>query len=179
MQRTVLHPQTIDNLVCVAVRRWDQLEEVIAEVNISGKYDRSLCDHTGIMDEPGFKQFDPVTAAGAARWMQLRRLIIAYFKIPGSATGEMQRFKTAYRQHRQGCQQNDDRAFKDYILAGGQVSDQTRIEWMQEKLSVAAITAMGQHTALLRTLGKPQNTLQTDWLVYSDALISVWSEVAG
>ena len=175
----------IDNLVCVAVRRWDQLEEVIAEVNISGKYDRSLCDHAGIMDEPGFKQFDPVTAAGAARWMQLRRLIIAYFKVPGSATGEMQRFRTAYRQHRQGCQQmrqfisTDDRAFKDYILAGGQVSDQTRIEWMQEKLSVAAVTAMGQHEALLKTLGRPRDTLQTDWLVYSDALISVCSEVQG
>ena len=95
----------IDNPVCVAVRRWDQLEQVIAEVNISGKYDRSVCDHTGIMDEPGFKQFDPVTAAGAARWMQLRRLIIAYFKIPGSAAGEMQRFKLAYKQHLQGSQQ--------------------------------------------------------------------------
>ena len=75
----------IDNLVCVAVRRWDELEEVIAAVNVSGKYDRSLCCHTGVMDEPGFRKFDPATTAGAARWMQLRRLIIAYFKIPGSA----------------------------------------------------------------------------------------------
>ena len=175
----------IDNLVCVAVRRWDQLEEVIAEVNISGKYDRSLCSHTGIMDEPGFKQFDPSTTAGAARWMQLRRLIIAYFKIPGSAAGEMQRFKLAYKQHLQGSQQmrqyisTDDRFFKDYLMAGGQVSDQTRIEWMQEKLTATAVSEMGQHKALLRTLGKPQDTLQTNWLAYSDALISVCSEVQG
>ena len=173
----------IDNLVCVAVRRWDQLEEVIAEVNISGKYDRSLCSHTGIMDEPGFKQFDPSTTAGAARWMQLRRLIIAYFKIPGSAAGEMQRFKLAYKQHLQGSQQmrqyisTDDRFFKDYLMAGGQVSDQTRIEWMQEKLTATAVSEMGQHKALLRTLGKPLDMLQTNWLAYSDALISVSSEV--
>jgi hypothetical protein len=115
--------------------------------------------------------------------MQLRRLIIAYFKIPGSAAGEMQRFKLAYKQHLQGSQQmrqyisTDDRFFKDYLMAGGQVSDQTRIEWMQEKLAATAVSEMGQHKALLRTLGKPQNTLQTDWLVYSYALISVCSKV--
>ena len=32
-------------------------------------------------------------------------------------------------------------------------------------------------SALLKTLGRPQDTLQTDWLVHSDALISVCSEV--
>ena len=41
----------------------------------------------------------------------------------------------------------DDRAFKACTLAGGQVSDQTRIEWMQEKLSVAAVVAAGDGAA--------------------------------
>jgi hypothetical protein len=62
-------------------------------------------------------------------------------------------------------------------MAGGQVSDQTRIEWMQEKLTATAVSEMGQHKALLRTLGKPLDMLQTNWLAYSDALISVCSEV--
>ena len=34
-----------------------------------------------------------------------------------------------------------------------------------------------QHTALLKTLGRPQDTLQIEWLVYSDAQISVCSKV--
>ena len=91
----------------------------------------------------------------------------------------------AYKQHLQGSQQmrqytsTDDRFFKDYLMAGGQVSDQTRIEWMQEKLTATAAFEMGQHKALLRTLCKPQDTLQTNWLPYSDALISVCSEVQG
>ena len=78
--------------------------------------------------------FDPSTAAGTARWIQLRRLLIAYFKIPGSTVGEMERFKLAYKQHMQGDLQmrqyisTDDRLFREYMMAGGQVSDQTRIE---------------------------------------------------
>ena len=173
----------VDNLVCVAVRCWDTLEEVITEVSASGKYNRSLCKHAGIMDEVGYRMFDPSTAAGTARWIQLRRLLIAYFKIPGSTIGEMERFKLAYKQHMQGDLQmrqyisKDDRLFREYMMAGGQVSDQTRIEWMQEKLSPAAKAEMEQHRSMLRALGKARDTLLTDWLVYSDALISVCSEV--
>ena len=113
----------VDNLVCVAVRCWDTLEEVIIEVSASGKYDQSLCKHAGIMDELGYKMFDPSTAAGTARWIQLRRLLIAYFKIPGSIVGEMGRFKLAYKQHMQADLQmrqyisTDDRLFKEYMMA--------------------------------------------------------------
>ena len=59
------------------------------------------------------------------------------------------------------------------------MSDQTKIEWMQEKLTatVTAASEMGQHKALLRTLGKPQDTLQTNWLACSDAFISVCSDI--
>ena len=71
----------------------------------------------------------------------------------------------------------DDRLFREYMMAGGQVSDQTRIEWMQEKLTATATAEMEQHKVMLRTLGRASNTLLTDWLVYSNALIAVCSEV--
>ena len=96
---------------------------------------------------------------------------------------EMDYFKVAYTQHRQGSQSmrqfiiTDDRAFRAYTLAGGQVSDQTRIEWMQDELSVAAVVAMEQHKALLRSLGKSEQALKTEWLAFSNALITVCSDI--
>ena len=57
----------VDNLVCVAVEKYDQLEQVIAEIEETDTYERSLCDHDDNMEKPGFKIFDPATSGGRAR----------------------------------------------------------------------------------------------------------------
>ena len=80
----------------MAVRRWDQLEGVVAQVEAEGKYDRSLCEHDSIMQGTGFRKFDPATNDGRTRIMQLRRLVIAYFKVPASVQVEIQQMEDKY-----------------------------------------------------------------------------------
>ena len=58
-----------DNLVCIAVRRWDSLEGEIEQVQETRMYDRALCDHAGITLEEGFQQFDPAVPGDPGRWM--------------------------------------------------------------------------------------------------------------
>ena len=172
----------VDNLVCVAVRRWDQLEGVIAQVEAEGKYDRSLCEHDSIMQETGFLKFDPATNDGRTRIMQLRRLVIAYFKVPASVQVEIQQMKDKYMGIKQtGSMRQfitlDDQVFKQYVLAGGDISGQTRIEWMKQKLSGTARKAMEQHCALLKNLGQLKPGMETDWLTYSDVLMPVCADM--
>ena len=67
--------------------------------------------------------------------------------------------------------------FKQYVLAGGDISGQTRIEWMKQKLTGTAREAMEQHCALLKNLGQLKPGMETDWLTYSDVLMTVCAEM--
>ena len=64
-----------------------------------------------------------------------------------------------------------------YEAGGGQVSEQTRIEWVQQKISAASGMAMQEHKRLLKSLGKLDLELETDWFKYSDELIMVCSDL--
>ena len=57
----------LDNLCCVAIRCWDELEEVIATVRQTESYDRPRCEHEGLRDEIGYRSFDPDTEEGRLR----------------------------------------------------------------------------------------------------------------
>ena len=52
-----------------------------------------------------------------------------------------------------------------YGAGGGQVSEQTRIEWMQQKISTASEMAMQEHKRLLKSFGKQDPELETDCMV--------------
>jgi hypothetical protein len=43
------------------------------------------------MQEPGFEKIDPSTNDGRTRLMQLRGMVIAYFKVPTSMKAEVQK----------------------------------------------------------------------------------------
>ena len=108
----------MDNLSCIAIRCWDRLEETIDEIKKAGRYNRSLCDHKGLNNELGYTKFDPLTEDGRARWMQLRRMIIEYFKIPSSRINQLKNCKTKYMDLKQGSMLRkfitlDDRMAKD------------------------------------------------------------------
>ena len=81
-------------------------------------------------------------------------------------TGSMRQFITL-----------DDKIFKQYVLAGGDISGQTRIEWMKQKLTGPARNAMEQHCALLKNLGQLKPGMETDWLTYSDVLMTVCADM--
>ena len=73
----------------------------------------------------------------------------------------------------------DDMLFEKYERGGGQVSDQTRIEWMQKKITLASLVAMTEHRKMVKSLGKQDPAQDTDWFKYSDVLIMVCSDLAG
>ena len=71
----------VDRLVIVSVIRWNDLQELANETKANGKYNRSLCKGVkDIRDLPGYKKFDPSTAEGSRRWVQLRAVFEAYFR---------------------------------------------------------------------------------------------------
>ena len=148
----------LDNLCCVAIRCWDELEEVIAAVGQTGRYDRSRCEHEGLRGEIGYTRFDPATEEGRLRWMQLRRLSLAYFKCPVSRLMQKKRSKEDYRKLKQGKLSMrefvtlDDKMAREVKQAGVQMSDQTRIELVEEKISSSALEAMEKHKDMKITL---------------------------
>ena len=115
----------MDNLSYIAIRCWDRLEEIIGEIKETGRYNRSLCDHRGLSDKLGYTKFDPLTQEGRARWMQLRRMIIEYFKIPSSRINQLKNRKSRYVSLKQGTMAMrkfimlDDKMAKDLRNASG------------------------------------------------------------
>ena len=67
-------------LVANAVFRSRELSALEAEVNRSGIFDRELSEGDfRVASLEGFQDFDPATAAGRDRWIQLQRIFTAYF----------------------------------------------------------------------------------------------------
>ena len=101
-----------------------------------------------------------------------------------STTQEKEALRKGYLQHRQeegtgmrSFVSKDDVLFEKYERGGGQVTDQTRIEWMAQKISPASSLAMADHRKTMKSFGKQDPTLDTDWFRYSDVLIMVCSDL--
>ena len=114
----------------------------------------------------------------------MRKVFSAFFRIPVSATQEKEALRKGYLQHRQeegtgmrSFVSKDDVLFEKYERGGGQVTDQTRIEWMAQKISPASSLAMADHRKTMKSFGKQDPTLDTDWFRYSDVLIMVCSDL--
>jgi hypothetical protein len=111
-------------------------------------------------------------------------VISTFFKIPVSAVLEKEALRQDYMQHRQeegtgmrSFVSKDNVLFEKYERGGGQVTDQTRIEWVEQKISPASSLAMADHRKMMKGLGKQDPALCTDWFKYSDALIMVCSDL--
>ena len=72
---------------------------------------------------------------------------------------------------------SDDKLWRQYVTAGGRISDQTRIEWVQDKISAPATTAMEEYKRTMKYLGQLDQRLDTDWLLYSNELTKVCSGI--
>ena len=86
----------------LAVLHWDNIEGLISEVAATGRYNRAECK--GIKDIrqlPGYRKFDPSTAGGSKRWMQVRRLLATQFRMPTSVEEERGSLRVAYMQLKQ------------------------------------------------------------------------------
>ena len=115
--------------------------------------------------------------------MQLRRLIIAYFKVPSSRIAQLKNNKKGYLSLKQKKMTMrkfitlDDKMYKDLRKAGGDMSDQTRIEAVEGKINRAAYEAMEKYRDLQITLGQLDATMYADCLKYSNILMQVCSEM--
>ena len=59
------------------------------------------------------------------------------------------------------------------------MSDQTRIEWMQQKITLASLVATTEHKKTTKSLGKRDPARDTALFKYSDVLTMVCSDLAG
>ena len=81
--------------------------------------------HADTIDHCVTTEFDPLTEEGRARWMQLRRMIIEYFKIPSSRINQLKNRKSRYVSLKQGTMAMrkfimlDDKMAKDLRNASG------------------------------------------------------------
>ena len=176
----------LDNLCCIAIRCWDRLDAIIDAVEGTGRYDRSMCEHEGLHDEPGYKQFDPTTEEGRYHWMQLRRLVSSYCKCPTSRLVQKKNPKEEYKKLKHGRMSMRQFSALDDKLARGvkkagvimSMSDQTRIELVEVKIRSSALEAVEKYKDLMITLGKLDVEMYDSWLAYSNILLQVCSEMA-
>lgn len=71
----------------------------------------------------------------------------------------------------------DDRMARQLKQAGGMISDQTRIELVDKKISSAAREAMERYTDTQVALGGLDQDMHSDWLKHSDVLLQVCAEM--
>ena len=109
----------------IAVRCSSSLEQVIAELDRSGYYNREHCGPGDISMETGFQDFDPNTRVGRLRWSQLGRLLRMRFKQPVCKLAELRKVKDAWLQHMQSEKTvhrflaDDEVLYEPVVLAGG------------------------------------------------------------
>ena len=94
-----------NRLVCLAIKNYRRIDDLIVEVRTAGGYDRSQCRYAGITDEPGFVAFDFRTADASDLWIKLGELLDVFFSIPISVQAERKQLKKAHLQHKQGNSQ--------------------------------------------------------------------------
>ena len=93
-----------------------------------------------------------------SRLMQSRKAKIEYAKFKQN-TMAMRDFVT-----------KDDRMARQLRLAGGMISDQTRIELVDKKIS-SAREAMESYVSIRVALGGLDQGIYNGWLTYSDVLL--------
>ena len=171
----------LDNLACIAIRCWDSLDAVIDSIREKGRYDRSLCEYKELDKEVGVSKFDPVTQLqqGRDKCAQFRTMIQEFFKAPASKMMQSKKAKINHTNFKQGDMSmrefvtKDDRMARHLKQAGGIISDQTRIELVDRKISSVAREAMESYVSIQVALGSFDQDMYNNWLKYSDVLLQV------
>ena len=133
--------------------------------------------------------FDFSDPGADIRWKQLGELLDDFFKESGSAQAELKQIKMTYLAHKQWASAAaghlqvsksmrkfvtiDEKLFKEYTAAGGKMSDETRIEEMQKKLSKKSLKSMEKYKETQTSIGTLRQDLELDWMAYSDVSIQV------
>ena len=112
-----------------AVFRSGDLEILVAEVDKEGVFDMEISEaEIKVAEMPGFRDFDPSTAAGRECWRQLRELFEAYFSHSVEPAVCEQRQNEKWKKFKLLSVSlfipSEKKAFKKWKQAGGRVMSQ-------------------------------------------------------
>ena len=167
------------DMVKIAVRCSSSLEQVIAELDRSGYYNREHCGPGDISMETGFQDFDPNTRVGRLRWSQLGRLLRMRFKQPVCKLAELRKVKDAWLQHMQSEKTvhrflaDDEVLYEPVVLAGGGFPDQLRIEVTKQRLNADTFMAFEDFSSAKICSGEYDMRVETEWTQFSSTLIRI------
>ena len=110
-------------------------------------------------------------------------MIQEFSKAPASKMMQSKKPKIKYANFKQGSMPmrefvtKDDRMARQLKQEGGMISDQTRIELVDRKISPAVREAIERYTGIQIALGGLDQDMHNDWLKYSGVLLQVCAEM--
>ena len=101
-ERSSVTAATIEDLVCLAVHEYEDIDAVIASVASTGLYDRTKCSSKGFTELPGLVFFDPSANGSAELWRGLLTLIEVFNQHAAGAMSERMKHAAAWEGSKQG-----------------------------------------------------------------------------
>ena len=168
-------------LVMNAVFRSGDLEVLVAELKWiieEGVFDREISEaEIKVAEMPGFRDFDPSTAAGRECWRQLRELFEAYFSHSAlSAEPDVceQRQKEKWKKIKLLSVSlfipSEKKAFRKWKQTGGDVTDATRIEDVKARFGPKLALAYARYVESEACVGRRDDQLEKKWGLFCKAM---------
>jgi hypothetical protein len=156
-------------IVIDAVSRSRDLEQMLREVRMTGRYNREIGadDDIRVASLRGFKDFDPARAAGRKRWLLMQQIFTAFFEKPGNRDSSEKQAKKAWKALQITSVAEfiplEKKAFRRYKQAGGDVSEASRIKTVKKKFSAEMKKAFKQYKKAEASAGRGDEALEKKW----------------
>jgi len=155
-------------LVANAVFRSRELSALEREVEGSGIFDRELSEGDfRVASLDGFLDFDPATAAGRGRWIQLQRILTVYFSKPGNKKKSEKKAEKKWRQLQVQPVSKfipmEKKAFRLWKQAGGDITDSSRIKIVKKRFGKELKSAYKSYKRVEAANGDKDDGLEKDW----------------
>ena len=175
-ERNSVTAATIEDLLCLAVREYRDIDATIASVASTGLYDRTKCSSKGFSDLPGLAIFDPSANGSADLWRGLLTLIEVYYQHAAGAMSERMKHAAAW----EGLKQGDlsistfitvfDGLFKLLEQHGGQYTEQQRIKQFLQNADDGTRDAFDSHVSDQKRHGVYDIEIHSNWGLFTNAM---------
>ena len=175
-ERNSIAAATIEDLVCLAVHEYEDIDAVIASVASTGLYDRTKCSSKGFTELPGLAFFDPSANGSAELWRGLLTLIEVFNQHAAGAMSERMKHAAAWEGSKQGDLSISafitvfDGLFKLLEQHGGQYTEQQRIKQFLQNADDGTRDAFALHVSDQKRHGNYDIEIHSNWGLFTNAM---------
>ena len=175
-ERNSVAAATIEDLVCLAVHEYEDIDAVIASVASTGLYDRTKCSSKGFTELPGLALFDPSANGSAELWRGLLTLIEVFNQHAAGAMSERMKHAAAWEGSKQGDLSISafitvfDGLFKLLEQHGGQYTEQQRVKQFLQNADDGTRDAFALHVSDQKRHGNYDIEIHSNWGLFTNAM---------